>query len=1005
MMTVACCLAAFCGGCDNWPSLVSQPTRPLTNPFADKPTASVWVAGEMASLTESTPRSTDPTVAEPGQPGVKLFCGANETVSFQVVMDGTDVPMEDIRVECSDLVSGAKARIAASNVHIFRMHPLAVSQYPPWYLRLSPQVPQPANYYDILVNVADPKAGQPYGLAKGHRLAFWVDVTAGRGVPGGLYSGTVKITSSTHATWQTPLHLNVYDFVLPDARTVTAVGGFDAQTLVGTLVRRDGKPFIPTSWDRTSPQCKEGLVAIRQLMLLSHEHRLDLFERRIRPMIKRDTFGKVQLDWEDYDAIVGPYLSGNAFEDRIGCPAWPMPFDADWPEASVYGGPDSDTYGATASDLLSECGRHFKNIGFGDHMFCWPWRGEINAPAYQKYAALARLARQGDHETPILCQLPVAPPAASALMPPANMASLVDIQAAPAQWATLSGAGKLAKPEMPLAGTWLCPGTVPYLPGLAVFAHPADIRAIPWFAMKYDCTGILLPEVLNWPPPGAASGYGVATPPAPAAANDALPQTSRQWHPSDGADQTRLFYPGSMVGAEGIVPSVRLKRLRRGLQDIAYLWILRQRGRAETASAVIGSMVHYGGLEAAGDNYLDPRLDGWAVDPALWELARRLLAQEIVFAVHQHDADSRLLEAQRVLWRDFDDKTHGIRLEQVRSRVVVDPGAKPGEDAPQLVAKVWLDMFNELNHDADVTVALGDLPQGWKAGTGTAHLPAMPADTRAAVELSAAVSGIPIAANGKLTLPVTQTVDLRRRQELGAVISFVQTGRLNKPIKIDGLLDDWPMREGNTAGDFVLIGKRGRGAGAPGDSRTPGASPVDVHAAGGLANRGTSVFVLHDDQNLYIGFRCEEPTPGAMVANADNMIRYDQLMACGEDLVEVILDPGAAAKGPEDLYHIVIKSNGVLVAEKGVHCDPPLGQSTPWPLAASYAVHKGDKFWSVEMAIPFSAFGPAGEGRLWGVNFTRFATQGCEASSWSGAPRYFYDPRNLGTMFVNRVKK
>jgi hypothetical protein len=657
------------------------------------------------------------------------------------------------------------------------------------------------------------------------------------------------------------------------------------------------------------------------------------------------------------------------------------------------------------SDLLSQCGQHFRNIGFGDHVFCWPWRGEINQAAYQKHGALARLARLADQGTPILCQLPIAPPAASGLAAPANMAALVDIQAAPAQWATLSGAGKLARPDMPLAGQWLCAGTVPYLPGLALFAQGADIRAIPWFAMKYDCTGILLPEVLNWPDPSSACGYGVASPPRANASPEALPQTARQWHPAPGAGawpggdgQTRLFYPGSMAGADGILPSVRLKRLRRGLEDIAYLWILRQRGRAETASAVINSLVHYGGLEAAGDNYLDPRLDGWAVDPALWELARRLLAQEIVFAVHQHDPDSRLIEAQRVLWRDFDDKTHGMRLEQVRSRVVADPDAKPGEDG-QLVAQVWLDLFNEFNHDADVTIALGNLPQGWKPATGTAHLPAMAADTRTTVTLSARVSGIPTSANGKLTLPVTQTVDLRRQQELGAAISFIEAGRLNKPLKIDGLLDDWPLREGNAAGDFALVGRRGRAAGGP------AAAPTGGQSREGAPKRPTIAFVLYDDQNLYIGFRCEEPAPAAMVANADNMIHYDQLMACGEDLVEVILDPGAGAKGPEDLYHLVVKSNGVLIAERGVHCDPPLGRSQPWPVAASCAVHKGDKFWSVEMAIPFSDFGPAGDSRLWGVNFTRFATQGCEASSWSGAPRYFYDPKNLGTMFVNRVKK
>jgi hypothetical protein len=992
----------------------------MANPFAAKPAASVWTAGEMASLTEATPPAIDPAIdpaiAEPGQPGVKLFCGANETVGFQLVIDGTDAPMEGIRVECSDLAGGNKARIAASNIRIFRMLPVRVSQYPPWYLRLSPQIPQPANFYDALVDVTDPKAGGPYSLGKGRRLAFWVDVTVERGVAGGLYSGTVKVASATHATWETPLRLNVYDFVLPDARTVSAVGGFDAATLVGTLVRRDGKPYIPTGWDRTNAQCKEGLVAIRQLMVLSHEHRLDLFERTIRPLVKRDMFGKVRLDWEDYDAIVGPYLSGNAFADRVGCPAWPMPFDADWPDAAAYGGPDSDTYNATVSDLLTQCGQHFKNIGFGDRMFCWPWRGEVSQSAYGKYAALARLARLAGQGTPILSQLPVAPPAASGLAAPADMATLVDIQAAPAQWAPLSSAGKLARPDMPLAGEWLCPGTVPYLPGLAIFSQPADIRAIPWFAMKYDCTGILLPDVLNWPDPLVAQAFQpvpLASPattgaPQPGKAMQPVqPQPGKAVPPDDGTGQTRLFYPGSMAGTDGVLPSVRLKRLRRGLQDIAYLWILRQRGRAQTASAVINSLVHYGGLEAAGDNYLDPRLDGWAVDPALWALARRLLAQEIVFAVRQREPDSRLLDAQRILWQDFDDKAHGIRLEQVRSRVLADPDAKPGDDGPQLVAQVWLDLFNEFNHDADATVALGLLPEGWKPATGTARLPAMAANTRATVTLSASVSHVPISASGKMMLPVTQTVDLRRRQELGAAIAFIEAGRLNKPLKIDGLLDDWPLREGNAAGDFALIGRRGRAAGAsPVDPGAAGASPVGSHAPDGRQPaRPTNAFVLYDDQNLYIGFRCVEPAPAAMVANADNMIHYDQLMACGEDLVEVILDPGASAKGPEDLYHLVVKSNGVLVAERGVHCDPPLGKSQPWPVAASCAVHKGDKFWSVEMAIPFSAFGPAGDSRLWGVNFTRFATQGCEASSWSGAPRYFYDPRNLGTMFVNRVKK
>jgi len=193
------------------------------------------------------------------------------------------------------------------------------------------------------------------------------------------------------------------------------------------------------------------------------------------------------------------------------------------------------------------------------------------------------------------------------------------------------------------------------------------------------------------------------------------------------------------------------------------------------------------------------------------------------------------------------------------------------------------------------------------------------------------------------------------------------------------------MRQGNSCAKFKLIGRRGR----RGD---------------GLAKRQTMAFVLRDAGNLYVAFRCTEPNPKAMVVKPNNIVHYEQLMACGEDLVELILDPGADAVGPQDLYHIVVKPNGVLLAERGVRSRPPLGKSAPWPVEIQVAVARHADLWVVEMAIPLSSIPEAEVKRFWGINFTRFATQGCEASSWSEAPRYFYDPRNLGTMFLPIMK-
>jgi len=96
----------------------------------------------------------------------------------------------------------------------------------------------------------------------------------------------------------------------------------------------------------------------------------------------------------------------------------------------------------------------------------------------------------------------------------------------------------------------------------------------------------------------------------------------------------------------------------------------------------------------------------------------------------------------------------------------------------------------------------------------------------------------------------------------------------------------------------------------------------------------------------------------------------------------------------------VVKSNGVLVAERGVRTDPPLGKAAPWPAAVRAAVRRLDQLWTVEMAIPREAFGAEAGASCWGANFTRYATAGAEASSWSGAARYFYDPRNLGALWV-----
>jgi len=340
--------------------------------------------------------------------------------------------------------------------------------------------------------------------------------------------------------------------MLPDLRPIGAMGGFDHRTIYRTFVARAGKPYEPIRMDRNNPEVRQGMAIMRQMMVLAHEHRLDLFEKEIRPSLRREASGRANLDWEDYDNVVTPYLKGGAFEDKIGVPAWPSPMCQGWPEADNYGGEGSDSLNTLRSELTDQCRRHFLSLGTSDQMFFWPYRGEVNGTAFERHAQLARVLRSADPQTPVLAAMPTSAPAEAGWNIPKDFAASIDIVAPPAHWLDPSLGPKLARKDAPLRGVWLSPGLPPYLPSLSVASSPADVRAMAWFAMKYQCSGIFFPEVLNW---------------------------SGDIFNSPAGAETRLFYPGKSVGIDGVLPSVRLKHLRRGLQDLGYLWILRQRQR------------------------------------------------------------------------------------------------------------------------------------------------------------------------------------------------------------------------------------------------------------------------------------------------------------------------------------------------------------------------------------------------------------------------------------------
>ena len=912
----------------------------------------VSVTSEMTQLTSQTPATNDPRVFDSISGTVNLRAGANETACFQIFVDAGSVDANGLAFTFSHLTSPDLQPIEAGAIHAFRMWPVRAELYPPWYFRLTEAAKGPAEIYDPLTPIEATGLGQPFDVDAGNRLAIWIDVEVPRNALPGTYDGQVRISSTNRQAWSARIKLRVYDFVLPNTHTLPAIGGFDYRTIFEAFVRVDGKSYVPRSLDRRYSPVRKGLTAIREMMQIAHDHRLDLFETSLRPLIARDSDGKLQLDWTDYDAIVMPYLTGSAFDDQIGCPAWPSPFSEDWPAPENYGGAEGDSYVGMAEEILKACREHLAdNRQMAEKLFHWPSRRLPSEQAYAKYARIARIIRTADTETPILSELPPVSPPLAGWTIPSDFDDVTDINAAPAQWVDLDQAASSTTPQHPLVGMWLAPGQPPYFPPMGLLARPADVRVVPWLAMKYRCAGIFIPDVLCW-------------------SNDAG---------SCRPNLARLFYPGKMLGIDKPLPSVRLKYLRRGLQDACRLWILHQRSRLATAYALVNAMARYGGKAAAGDNYLDARLNGWVTSGEAWSLAHRLLTDEVTAAVHPAAETAADRVAGRLAWRRFDQNVHSLRVERVRVKL------SPIEESQATLvdARISLELQNEYGRGLDVSAAIDKLPPDWRATNARYTLPLMPAGTTATTELRAKGPPRP-SANGKTTIEISLASDTGRKQKVSANLPLIAPAKLAGVIVIDGKLDDWPMRAGNSAGAFKLTGRRGR-------------------SGDGLAKRQTWAFVLKDDANLYVAFRCEEPDLSELVALADNRIRYEQLATYGEDLVELLFDPGAKANSVSDLYHLVIKANGIAVAERGVGCTPPLGPVSPWPARAKVAVGKGKDIWTAEVAIPLSAFGSEAEESFWAVNFARFATQGSEASSWSGAARHFYDTRELGAMLMGNI--
>jgi hypothetical protein len=441
-----------------------------------------------------------------------------------------------------------------------------------------------------------------------------------------------------------------------------------------------------------------------------------------------------------------------------------------------------------------------------------------------------------------------------------------------------------------------------------------------------------------------------------------------------------LIYPGVDYGlVEQPLPSIRLKRLRRGLLDYELLRLLERGGKPLLAARTSERLVRWGFTDACAENLLCTRAVGWPDNAYVYWLARKVLLQELVnefapSAAGREQQASNLADWGRVM----------NQAAQVRAAVRGVRLAMVGAD---LRARVFASVSNGMDQALQGRWQFPALPVGWQPLADQATSVAPQGRAVATIELN--LAGLTYNLDGAYPFQILWDTETAGAFSAAGRLAVAACPLVDQSPTIDGSLADWMLATNNAAGDFRLVRGDGSGERRRGD-REP--------------TLPTRAYFCMDRDQLYFAARCQLERGERPFWQADNTVPLDGAIPWGQDLVELLLDPHNTQEGTGSaIYCLQIKPSGLLVARKGCLTDPPLNESELWQSGARVAVRVEEDAWIVEAAVPIASLGDAAlRNRIWGCNITRLDARRGEYSSWSGAAGYTYAPHLLGNLVLLR---
>jgi hypothetical protein len=144
---------------------------------------------------------------------------------------------------------------------------------------------------------------------------------------------------------------------------------------------------------------------------------------------------------------------------------------------------------------------------------------------------------------------------------------------------------------------------------------------------------------------------------------------------------------------------------------------------------------------------------------------------------------------------------------------------------------------------------------------------------------------------------------------------------------------------------------------------------------GNIASEKTIIYILQNEEYLFVAFKCYQKNPASIVANITTRDQIDK----SDDAVMLLLD---SFDDQRSGFVFWVNSMGtqtdIRITDDGRNTD--LNWDAEWQAYAVINVNG----WSVEMAIPFHKIGYNQTLHTWGINFARIIRHNFETSYWSG---------------------